>query len=260
MLGALLLIPRSGATPLVLALGVLAAGGMLTAFHWLRTPGAPARRTALAAFTVATGALTGLHAAAAFAPKPYFEPLAAELREAMAWVAANHPHKRFAVLREAPWTYDAASEWFPVLAKAVNTTTIQGREWLPGDAFGATYAAVEEKLNASVTCDTVLESLGQFAPLDFVWVEGVEMSQRAQAMLSAGRRKTADERLGDLLSHATGNGKNYRGWNTRALHGPGTLAGCFDAAGYEQVHANARVRVFRVPTAAAGTAAALTQR
>jgi hypothetical protein len=261
MLAALLLTPRSGATPLVLALGVLAAGGLLTAFHALRTLGPRARKTALATFTLGAGALTGLHAAASFAPKPYFEPLPAELRNAMTWVAVNHPDKRFAVLREAPWTYDAAAEWFPVLARAVNTTTLQGREWLPGHAFGATYVAVEERLNASVTCETVLESLAQFAPLDFVWVEGVAMTQRAQALQLAGHRQTAAERLGDLMAHAIGNGKNYRGWNTRALQGPGTLAGCFDAAGYPQVHANSRVRIFRVPPAPPGPApATLTQR
>ena len=215
LVAALLLTPRGGRTPAMLALGVLTASGLLTSFVLLRQWASARRRhSVLVAAALVGCVLLGVRTADGLRRNELFAVLPPELRAAMEWVARHHPGGRFAVLNEAPWYYNAAAEWFPLLAQAVNTTTVQGREWLPGHDFRRAELAVKE-LNASTSCTQLLRSLDGFSRHEYVWVEG-----------------------GSLLA---------RGRVRDALHGPGTLAACFDAAGYEEVLSNPRVRIFRDP-------------
>ncbi len=223
---ALVLTPRGGRTPMLLAFGVLSAAGLLTFLVLLRRPAARGRRRWIAgASAVAVFALVAVRTVPAMKADQRFVVLPREVRDAMAWVAARHPGGRFAVLNDTPWYYNASAEWFPVLARAVNTTTVQGREWLPDYDFRRAELAAGA-LNASTSCDQLLRSLAAFARADFVWAEGVDLRARAS------------QRTSGQGSPAGGAG---------ALHGPGTLAGCFEGTGYEEVHANGRVRIFRVP-------------
>ncbi|HZY17839.1 MAG TPA: hypothetical protein VFE82_05115 [Ramlibacter sp.] len=220
---ALLLTPRGGRTPMLLALGVLAASGLLTSVALLRHWAGPRRqRSATAAAALLVAALLVARTMPAMRADDRFAVLPRELREAMAWVAAHHPGSRFAVLNDRAWYYNASAEWFPVLARAVNTTTVQGREWLPHHDFRRAELAVGA-LNASSSCEQLLRHLESFARSDFIWVEAVDLRARAAGATAAA---TAGPEAG-------------------ALRGPASLAGCFDRAGYEEVHANARVRIFR---------------
>ena len=56
-------------------------------------------------------------------------------RQAMDWVRENTPpDSRFVALgwKDSPWVSPLA-EWFPALSERYSLTTVQGREWLPGD-------------------------------------------------------------------------------------------------------------------------------
>jgi hypothetical protein len=228
---ALLLTPRGGRTPVLLAVAVLTASGLLATValvtRWAdRRPGG---RLVSGATGAVLAAMLVLRTAPALKPDDRFSVLAPDLREAMAWVADRYAGSRFAVLNDRAWYYNASAEWFPVLARAVNTTTVQGREWLPDHDFRRAELAVRA-LNDSTTCDQLLSNLDRFARPDFIWAEAVDL--RGRRTDTAAPAAASDETVD-------------------ALRGPGTLAGCFDAAGYEEVHANAKVRIFRVPGAAA---------
>lgn len=221
---AMVLTPRGGRTPLMLALGVLAASGLLTSLVLVRQWAAHRGRVlTLRGLGLAVVALLAIRTVPAMQADPRFVVLPREVRDAMAWVAARHPGDRFAVLNDTAWYYNASAEWFPVLARAVNTTTVQGREWLPDHDFRRAERAVRA-LNASTDCEQLLRNLRAFAASDFIWAEGVDLRARSGA--------------GTPKSSAS---------SANALRGPGTLAGCFDGAGYEEVHANDRVRIFRAP-------------
>lgn len=68
-------------------------------------------------------------------------------REALSWIVRNTPvQARFLTL---DWysepTLSPLLEWFPVLAQRTNISTLQGREWLPGNAhFTVRYQAAHE--------------------------------------------------------------------------------------------------------------------
>ncbi len=242
---ALLLTPRSGRTPMVLALGVLAASGVLTSFLLLKRWVGPGRRAVLAGMVLVVCTLAGMRTIDALRRDENFVVLPAELREAMAWVQRTHPGGTFAVLKESPWYYNAAAEWFPILARAVSTTTVQGREWLPDRDFARAESAVDE-FNAATSCASVMESLHGFASAEFVWAEGVDLEARA-AVIAGHNRKTLLDRIKGIGRSLSGAPGIDRGAGAGALRGPGTLAGCFDAAGYQQVYSNSRVRIFRTP-------------
>ncbi len=90
-LAAALLIPRSGETPLVLGVSVLAAiglqGAAAMAARWRSAPG----RAGAVAVIVAAVALTALRVGDTFRRDERFAPLPPEARSAMAWVAKQHP-------------------------------------------------------------------------------------------------------------------------------------------------------------------------
>jgi hypothetical protein len=54
----------------------------------------------------------------------------------MTWMQEHAaPDARVLVLTDVPWQIDKVSEWFPALASRHSVATVQGREWLAGDAF-----------------------------------------------------------------------------------------------------------------------------
>ncbi len=167
------LTPRHAPTPLALPLAVFAAQGVLTAYglavRFLRTP-----RAALAAVTAAIVLVLGVNLYRDYRQtEGLFRPLPGETRQAMAWVAQNQRGRSFAVFTTAPWYYDASAEWFPTLAQARSTTTVQGREWLPNDAFGVTQT-LGNRLKESVTCPDVLERLQPFRASELIWAETMQ--------------------------------------------------------------------------------------
>ncbi len=242
------LVPRSGETPLALATGVWVATGALGL--WVALQRAPQPHAAAStAFVAAACVLLGVRALDAAQRPEHFTALPSEARSAMAWVAAHHPGRRFALVREAPWEYNGVAEWFPVLAGAVNTTTVQGREWLAEGAF----ARAERRLQAldgSLSCRQVLRGLRQLPAADYLWVEGIDLQARAAVLDRRARHRPLSEWLEGWQRRLRGDPPVHRVGTPGALRGPGTLAGCFDAAGWREVHANARVRIFQVPDAA----------
>lgn len=65
---------------------------------------------------------------------------------AMEWVSEHTTEdSRFIVLTESKsWADDSVSEWFPVVAERESLLTVQGREWLGGDAFERTRTEIGE--------------------------------------------------------------------------------------------------------------------
>ena len=240
------LIPRSGETPLALGVGVLAATGFLGLAVALRRW--PSRRApaALVAFLVAGTVLATLRAQEATRRPEHFAVLSPEARSAMAWISANRPGTQFAILREAPWEYNAVAEWFPVLAHADNSTTVQGREWLPNGDFGQAHADIRA-LDLSANCGQLLRNLRRFSQARYVWVEGIDLQARAMVLEQLGRSRSPGEWLAAWQRRLRGDPAPYHVGKPGALSGEGTAAGCFDAAGWQEVHANPRVRIFRVP-------------
>ncbi|MBW3655668.1 MAG: hypothetical protein KY444_06150 [Gemmatimonadetes bacterium] len=247
LLASLLLIPRSGETPLVLALGVLAAAGLkgtvAAAARWRGRWG----RTAAIALVAIGIALTALRAGSTFRRDENFVTLPPEVRTARGWVAEHQRGGRFAVLREAPWYYNGPAEWFPLLTGAVSTTTMQGREWLPGGDFALRYAAVYQ-LEEAATCAELLDGLAALPRSDFAWVEGIRLQGRAELLLSWTRPKALTERLSTGWQRLRGEAPpDPRQGAAGALRGSGTAGGCLDDAGWREVHANPRVRIFQPP-------------
>jgi hypothetical protein len=244
------LIPRSGETPLALATGVLAATGTLALAIALRNAHAPrAASLGLAAFLLAVGSLVAVRAHEATRRPEHFATLAPEARSAMAWISAHLGGTRFAILREAPWEYNAVAEWFPILAKAVNVTTLQGREWLPERDFDRTHASIRA-LDTSANCRLLMRSLQRLPAVDYLWTEGIDLQARASVLDQLGRGRTGAEWLEAWHRRLRGDPPPHRVGSPAALRGGGTAAGCFDDAGWREVHANARVRIFQVPAAA----------
>jgi hypothetical protein len=258
MAAAALLIPRSGETPLVLGIGVLAATGLIAVVLAVARWPTPLARPAAAAVALVALALTGLRAFDAQRRDAHFTSLPHDVRAAMAWVAATHPGERFAVVREAPWFYNASAEWFPVLAHATSATTVQGREWLPDQDFDRVYQAVEQ-LNESTTCEDLLRSLQVLPRVDYVWAEGVDLRARSDLQDFMHRRKTLGERFTSLKHRLRGQPLLEQRDPAGALHGQDTAAGCFETAGWHEVHANALVRIFRVPAQGAAVEPRLLQ-
>lgn len=246
LVASLVLTPRHGETPMVLALGVLAAHGALASMRWVQARFAGRRGAASTAAVLLLGVLA-LRTVHSQRPPAGFAPLAGELREAAAWIAAHHPGETFAVMNEADWAYDAVSEWFPVLSQAVAVTTVQGREWLPGRDFDRIERSVDA-LMRSTSCEAVLEALGSLPATRFVWVEGVDLATRAAVIALAERRRTFAGRVAESIERRlAGATAPKRRTDPGALDGPGTLAGCLQALAWPTVFRNGRVRIFRVP-------------
>ena len=163
-----LLTPRHGPTPLGLPMAVLGAQGVVEVYR------AAARffdhRKALA------GATAGLVAVlvAWGAHRSYnevgisFAVLPRETREAMAWVAANQPGARFAIINDQVWQNDRTGEWFPTLASAQSVTTVQGREW---NGQFLRWQEAHASLRESRSCSEIESNIELFGAAEFVLAE-----------------------------------------------------------------------------------------
>jgi hypothetical protein len=162
------LTPRHASTPATLANAVLGAQGIITTYKF--ATGYLRSRKLLDASTVAL--ITALLAFGVYrihynAPGS-FRVLPTEMRQAMAWVAANQPGSRFVIVNDRAWYNDSTGEWFPTLARAYSVTTVQGREW--NGEFGR-WVSSFEALRESGSCTELHANLMRFRPFDFVWVE-----------------------------------------------------------------------------------------
>lgn len=164
------LTPRHAPTPLALPLAVFAAQGALTAYS-LSSRFITRKAAAMAAVAGALVLILALNSYREYRTSAdYFRPLPPETRDAMAWAARHHPKETFAIFTAAPWYYDASAEWFPTVTPATSVTTVQGREWLPNEAFGRTQT-LGNRLKDSRTCAEVHERLRPFRGAAFVWAE-----------------------------------------------------------------------------------------
>ncbi len=162
------LTPRHASTPATLANAVLGAQGILTTYRF--AAGYVRSKKLLDASTVAL--ITALLAFGAYrihlnAPAS-FRVLPAEMRQAMAWVAANYPRSRFVIVNDRAWYNDSTGEWFPTLASAYSVTTVQGREW---NGEFTRWVESFEALRESGSCNELEANLTRFKPFDFVWAE-----------------------------------------------------------------------------------------
>jgi hypothetical protein len=161
--------PRQAPTPLMVPMGIFAAQGVITAWQILGRLVRPAR--AAIAVACAMIVILGVNGYRDYQRgKDTFRPLRPELREAMRWVAENHGGARFEVINGRPWASDSSAEWLPVLTGATNTTTVQGREWLPAPIFVRS-EALAELAKASTTCEELVGRFGRYGRAQFVWVE-----------------------------------------------------------------------------------------
>jgi hypothetical protein len=169
LLAAIVLTPRLAPSAWSLPIAVFAAQGAVTTARLLRAKigfgTAVAATAALALVIVGVRIERDLRLSS-----PVYRPLDPDLRAGMAWVAAHRPGEAFAVLTEAPWYYDASAEWFPVLASATSTTTVQGREWLPNREFGRWFD-MSEALKADERCAGLLQKIRGFGRASYVWAE-----------------------------------------------------------------------------------------
>jgi hypothetical protein len=95
-------------------------------------------RLVLAGMLVYLAAYSAMSSRAALKWTPGLEVLPHPQQDDMHWVAGNTPDtSAFAVLSGLPpwFGLDAATEWFPVLARRPSVATPQGYEWLPGKQF-----------------------------------------------------------------------------------------------------------------------------
>jgi hypothetical protein len=92
-------------------------------------------------------------------------------RAAMRWVAVHTDTlARVLVLSNVPWQIDRVSEWFPVLTERVSVATVQGTEWIPRGAFGASIRR-QWRLSACANGTTAcLDSLRRDPALRFTHV------------------------------------------------------------------------------------------
>jgi hypothetical protein len=169
----LFLTPRHAPTPLALPLSIFAAQGVLTAWGMMQRFIRP-RRVAVAALVSTVALIVTLNTYRQYqgTDRP-FRPVPSELRAAMAWIGEHHKGAKFIMLNRAPWYYDGSAEWFPTLAQARSMTTVQGREWLPNQAFERA-KTLESELEQSQSCTDVLERLRPLERSDFIWAERMQ--------------------------------------------------------------------------------------
>jgi hypothetical protein len=98
--------------------------------------------------------------------------LTASDRAALDWVAENIPQQSHFVIvtGETEAFADAVAEWFPVLAKSINISTIQGYEWMPDRSFLKKmdeYYSLQTCMNKTYGC---VEEWGAETKQDFDYV------------------------------------------------------------------------------------------
>jgi hypothetical protein len=93
-------------------------------------------------------------------------------RDALSWVAENIPQQsRFVILTGEPEAFaDSVAEWFPVLAKSISLSTVQGYEWMPDKVFQTKmneYYALQTCMGKTYEC---VEEWGMETKQDFEYV------------------------------------------------------------------------------------------
>jgi len=110
-------------------------------------------------------------------------------RAALAWVSENIPQRsRFIILTgETEAFADAIAEWFPVLAKSVSISTIQGYEWMPDKLFLKKmdeYYALQICLNKTYVCieEWAAETKQDF---DYVLISQNSLSESENSLITS---------------------------------------------------------------------------
>jgi hypothetical protein len=170
----LVLTPRHSFTPLVLPVGYLTVSGLEAVVRVVRRTGSPWRELPEAGAVAALALVVVVPSVQAVERtrmvNPSFSPLSQDVRAAMNWVRDEHATSSFAVVTDPHWSYDASAEWFPELSGATSSTTVQGTEWLPGDAFLRTEREVMS-MKVSPTCEEFVQRILALAPVDYVWTQ-----------------------------------------------------------------------------------------
>lgn len=166
----LVLTPRHAFTPATLALAVFCAQAIMSLHDLMERRGSSPTRAAGIAAAAAAAALLFQSYRGITVDSASYRPLDGEVRVAMAWVAATHPHSAFLVVTDRPWWLDASAEWFPILARARSVNTVQGREWLPNRAF-ARWNEMDLALKQSRSCEEALAVLTGHERPQFIWAE-----------------------------------------------------------------------------------------
>jgi hypothetical protein len=166
-----ILTPRHAQTPAMLAVAVFGAQGIITAAE-IGSRFVSSRKLLWGSLAILVTALLALNLYRAQLHAPAsFRTLPPEMRQAMNWVAATHPGRRFVIVNDRDWPYDSSGEWFPSLAKARSITTVQGREW---NGQYVRWDELSGALRASGSCAELHENLRPFGSFDFVWAENMQ--------------------------------------------------------------------------------------
>lgn len=165
------LTPRHAPTPSMLAIVVFGTQGLISAYELaLRFIRSRELLAGSAAAVVALLLAFNLYRTHLHAPRS-FRVLPEEMRQAMAWVAANHPGKSFAIVNDRAWQNDSTGEWFPTLASAHSVTTVQGREW---NGEFVRWVDMSESLKRIGNCLELHPHLMKFGTYGFIWVETMD--------------------------------------------------------------------------------------
>jgi hypothetical protein len=102
---------------------------------------------------------------------PLLVGLSGDERAAMQWVARESPpESRFLVVPDSGWETAKTAEWFPILAERVSVTTVQGSEWLEGNAFREHVEAHWSALECGYRTATCLDLWAWETGVDFTHV------------------------------------------------------------------------------------------
>lgn len=95
--------------------------------------------------------------------------LTPDQQTALAWVsAATPPDSTFLVVTgQLVPTRDRVAEWFPALARRASVLTVQGYEWVPGDAFARRVAAYPAAQRCALRDAACLEAWARAAGVSF---------------------------------------------------------------------------------------------
>ena len=102
---------------------------------------------------------------------PSLSALTVDQRETMRWVSEHTPDSSlFLVVPRGPWATDKESEWFPVLAARPSVATVQGTEWLPGNAFNNQVNAFDRAWECGYRTEDCLEEWLTDSSVDFTHI------------------------------------------------------------------------------------------
>ncbi len=151
--------PRSSQRIAVLPIAMLASVSLVTFFIWLaRNPNEINRQNGAeillqkpvsVVFLVFLIYALFMNVYSLYSGGSYIQYLNKENRDAMVWVKENTPTESKFLVLDFPygWFSDMAAEWFPALTERKSILTVQGLEWLPGQA-----AEVSKALSAIANC------------------------------------------------------------------------------------------------------------